>query len=72
LGSAGIALLIGLIFMVLIRYFAGVIVWFFIVAIVAIFALISGYCYVEYSNLKITVDGVKGGTVSASSAVSDS
>jgi len=64
LGSAGIALAIGLFFMLLVRYMAGVVVWTFILAIVAIFFIAGGVCYAQYSNLSIPT-----GTAATNAAV---
>lgn len=49
-GSAGIALLLGFIFMILIRYFAGPLLWLFLLTINVTFFVIGGISAYNFKN----------------------
>jgi len=53
-GSAGMALVIGFVFMILIRYFAGPLMWLFLISINVVFFVVGGFSWYNYKNYNIT------------------
>jgi len=46
----GLSLVFGVVFMLLVRFLAGLMVWLFIIGVFVGFAAITGFCFYNYHN----------------------